>query len=81
VTDPIPFNVTDPVLGCTVAREISLLEYDTDPSLALVAITENDASVMNLVDGGDTNARVGVAFENVSVLVRLADVNWFGTAA
>ena len=70
------------MLGFTVAREISLLEYDTDPALALVAITENDASVMVLVDGGDTNANVGVAFEIVSVpLVRLADVNWFGTAA
>jgi len=82
VTDPIPFNVTNPVVGCTVAREISLLEYDTTPSLALVALTENEASVMNLVDGGDTNASVGVPFETVrSVLVRLADVNWFGTAA
>jgi hypothetical protein len=82
VTVPTPFNVTNPVLGFTVARETSLLEYDTTPSLALVALTENDASVMNLVDGGDTNARVGVPFETVrSVLVRLADVNWFGTAA
>ena len=66
MTDPIPFNVTDPVLECTVAREISLLEYDTAPSLALVALTENDASVMNLVDGGDTNARVGVPLDIVS---------------
>jgi hypothetical protein len=81
VTDPIPFNVTDPVLGCTVARDISLLEYDTAPALALVALTENDTSVIILVDGGDTNASVGVPFETVSVLVRLADVNWFGTAA
>ena len=81
MTDPIPFNVTDPVLGCTVARDISLLEYDTAPALALVALTENDTSVIILVDGGDTNASVGVPFETVSVLVRLADVNWFGTAA
>lgn len=82
MTDPIPFNVTDPVLGCTVARDISLLEYDTAPALALVALTENDASVIVFVDGGDTNASVGVPFETVSVLlVRLAVVNWFGTAA
>jgi type IV secretory pathway VirB3-like protein len=61
---------------------MSLLEYDTTPllALALVALTENEASVMNLVDGGDTNASVGVPFETVSVLVRLPDVNWFGTA-
>ena len=49
--------------------------------MPLVAVTANDASVIVLVDGGETNARVGVAFEIVSALVRLADVNWFGTAA
>jgi hypothetical protein len=74
VTDPIPFNVTDPVLGFTVAREISLLEYDTAPSLALVALTENDASVMNLVDGGDTNARVGVPLDIISVLLIILEL-------
>jgi hypothetical protein len=69
------------VLGCTVAREISLLEYDIAPSLALVALTENDASVMNLVDGGNTNASVGVPLIVSGPLVRLPDVNWLGTAA
>ncbi len=71
VTVPAPLRVTKPVLAFTVANDGLLLLYVTAPELALLAVTVNASSVTFFVVGGLTNARVGVAFETVSVLLVL----------
>ena len=76
VTVPTRFSVTRPVLGLTVANDALLLLYVTAPELALDAVTVNAASVTFFVVGGLTNARVGIAFETVSVLLVLVALKY-----
>ena len=65
------FKLTSPVLRPTVASEVLLLVYVTAPELALVAVTVKISLIFLLV-GGFTNARVGAAaLETVRVLLVL----------
>jgi hypothetical protein len=74
--------VTCPVDESTVAKDVLLLVYVTEPELALLAVTVNAASVTFLVAVEVANVKLGVAFDTVSVLlVFVAPVNRLGTAS